>query len=655
MDDAGTIAGHYRLDPAQPSARSVGGLRAFAATDERDPVRKLIALQLRPDLPARPRWLAPQGAVPVEHAMMALDHGPGRDPGGQPCWFVLCPAPPGPALSVAPAVWGEAEALRCLLVPAAGALCALAERGLTHRAIRPDNVFRAAAGEKATLGPCWAAPPGSLQPAAYEPPYAAMCLPTGRGQGGITDDVYALGVLLLWCVLGGAADWADGVALAHRKLEHGSLAALAGGARLSASLQDLLHLMLADEPDHRPTPQMLLEPNQARSRRLATRPPARATRALDIGGESAWSARELAAAIARHPEQGVGQLRAGLVDRWLRRNLGDNGLAARVEECVHRRAAEALSDESRAQAMLVMRVVAVLDPLAPLVWRGATLFPDGLGTLLASVLASGNGPIAVALEELVANDGITQWCGCQTRRRDLPALKQDARDWRGWLATRGPMGGVKRLVYALNPLLLCGSPLLGGRLAVRLTDLLPALEDAAGQADRKRPPIDADIAAFAAARADLALVVELGQVDGFATEADRAAVLGFFGRLQLRTHPAPLPRLAAWLLESGMIALTRWHSLATRKALSEALAQHAQAGQIAPMLALAEDSGARASDRSGAAHAAARLEAIAAERAFLAADAPQRAAGAERAGQDIAAATGLVATLAAVLVLALAA
>jgi hypothetical protein len=482
-----------------------------------------------------------------------------------------------------------------------------------------------------------------------------MCQPAGRGEGSIADDVYALGVTLLWCVLGSAADWTDGVALARRKLELGSLAALAGGARLSGSLQDLLHLMLADEPDHRPMPSVLLEPGQARSRRLATRPPARATRALDIGGESAWFARDLASAIARHPDQGAGLLRTGQVDRWLRRNLGDSGLATRVEECVQRRAAEALGDESRAQAMLVMRTVAVLDPLAPLVWRAASLFPDGLGPLLAWVLASANGPLTVALEELVAHDAITQWCACQTRRRDLPALKQDARDWRGWLATRGPMGGLKRLVYALNPLLQCGSPLLSGHSAARLGDLLPALEAAAAQADKKRPPIDADIAAFAAARADQALVVELGQMDGCATEADRAVVLGFFGRLQLRTHPAPLPRLASWLLESGMIALTRWHSLATRTSLATALASHAQAGQIAPMLALAEDTGARAADRSGAIQAAARLEAIGTERVSLATDAPVRAAGAERAGQDIAAAAGLVATLTAVLALALAA
>jgi hypothetical protein len=655
MDDAGVIASHYRLDPAQASPRSVGGLRAFTVVDQRDPATKLIAVQIRPDLPPRPRLLAARGMAPVEHAMMALDHGPGRDPGGQPAWFGMCPVPPGPAMSAVPAALGEAEALRCLVVPAAVALCALAERGLTHRAIRPDNVFRVGSGEAVTLGPCWAAPPGSLQPAAFEPPYSAMCPPAGRGDGSIADDIYALGVLVLWCILGGAADWSDHAALARRKLEHGSLAALAGGVRLSASLQDLLLLMLADEPDHRPIPSVLLEPSQARIRRLATRPPARATRALEIGGENAWSARELASAIARFPDQGAGLLRTGLVERWLRRNLGYSGLAARVEECVHRRAAEALSDESRAQAMLVMRAVAVLDPQAPLVWRGVMLFPDGLGPLLAWVLASANGPLASALEELVAQDGITQWCACQTRRRDLPALKQDARDWRGWLALRGPMGGLKRLVYALNPLLPCGSPLLSGRLAARLTDLLPALEAAAAQADRKRPPIDADIAAFAAARADQALLTELGQVDGFATGTDRAAVLGFFGRLQLRAHPIPLPRLAAWLLESNMIALTRWRSLATRKALGDALAVHAQAGQIAPMLALTEDSGGRAVDRAGAAQAAARLEAIAAERRFLATDAPRRAAGAERAGQDLAAAAGLVATLAAGLALALAA
>ena len=184
MDDPGAIATYYQLDASHPAALTLGGLRAYAALDRRDPIRRLIAVQCRPELPPRARSLLRLGAAPVPHALTPLDQGPGRDPAGQEAWFILCVAPPGPAISATigtPArPWSEAEAIQCLLKPAATGLHALVERGVTHRAIRPDNVFRAGPGEPVTLGPFWAAPPASLQPNVFEPPYSAACLPAGR-------------------------------------------------------------------------------------------------------------------------------------------------------------------------------------------------------------------------------------------------------------------------------------------------------------------------------------------------------------------------------------------------------------------------------------------------------------------------------------------
>jgi eukaryotic-like serine/threonine-protein kinase len=662
MEPQGSIATHYQLDLAQPAPLIIGGLRAFAAQDRREPARRLLALQSAPDLPPRARVLARAiQSTPVPNLVLPLDQGPGRDPAGRPAFFLLCPAMPGPALGADRRPWPEAEAMRCLLRPAVLALEALAERSMTHRAIRPDNMFRAGPGEPVTLGPFWATPPASLQPAALEPPYSAQCLPAGRGEGTIADDIYALGVTLLWCLLGGPPAWDDAPAILRRKIDVGSLAALAPGANISSGMHDTLMGMLADDPDHRPNPNRLLAPEQARNRRLATRPAPRAQRPLTVGAQQAWTARELAHAIALEPEQGVTVLNSGTADRWIRRLLGDGQLAVNLEAATSQEGITE-TDPSRQNASTMMRAICALDPLAPLVWRGVAVFPDGIGTALAAAQGANNGAnsavskatVSAALEEIVVHDVAIAWAAQQPRRRDLGALRQDTRDWRGWIMQRGPMGGVKRLLYGANPLLACGSALLGGQVAARLQDLLPALEEAAPRADRAHPPIDAHIAAFIAARADGALLNDIGQLDGFATTEDRLAVIALFSRLQSRLHPAPLPGLAGWLLESGLIDVAAWRNLAQRKLLAERLAEAARAGQIAGMQRLANDTAARAADAAAAEKAAARVAAITVELATLETEAAARATEAERLGHEIATGAGLLAVVGAAVALGLA-
>jgi hypothetical protein len=326
--------------------------------------------------------------------------------------------------------------------------------------------------------------------------------------------------------------------------------------------------------------------------------------------------------------------------------LGDGELAVHVEETTE------TEDESekaapRRDAVMLMRVVWVLDPLAPLVWRGLALFPDGLAGALVAAQASGQAAALASLEELVVQDMLLHWSMLQTKRPDLPAMRQDMIDWRGWLSIRGPMGGIRRLAYGLNPLLPCASPLLAGRVVARLADLLPALDAAAARADRKRLPADPHIAAFVGARADTALLADGGRVDGFTSAPERLAVLQLFARLQARLHPAPLPGLAGWLLECGLIELEQWRGLDTRRALKARLAEAAAAGNITAMFHLAQDEAAQQADRAGAAAAAARAATIAHELAVLAASAPRRQAAAEELAYSIAGGAGLLAMLAA--------
>ena len=204
----------------------------------------------------------------------------------------------------------------------------------------------------------------------------------------------------------------DDSAILRRKLELGTYAALAGDERLPPIIGDLVRGMLAEDPEHRPTPTLLRDPASARGRRVAARPPRRAQRPIVLGSGEAWNARSLAYALAIEPDQGLNALRANHVEQWLRRGLGDAQLATRVEELVRHRNLDMSPNDVDGEAALVMRAIAVLDPLAPLCWRGLALWPDGIGTALAAAQASKPDAV-VPLEEIILREEAGNWAAAR--------------------------------------------------------------------------------------------------------------------------------------------------------------------------------------------------------------------------------------------------
>lgn len=642
------IAGQYFVDTARPLPGAGGGMPAFAVTDRRTGRGDLMAVQVERRSP--PRALALQTFTePVEGVLSPLAHGPAPDPAGNGGYYIVAPAPPGPALDARPRAWSESELLDHVLRPAARALDRLSSIGLTHRAIRPNNVFQAAPGQPVVLGMAWAAPPALHQPAIAEPPYVAMCLAAARGDGSIGDDVYALGVLLLILALGRSAlAGLDDEAVVRRKLDQGCFAALTGNGRLPAVIADIARGMLADDPEHRPHPALLTEPSAARARRVASRPSRRAPRPLQFAGRQAWNARALAHALASAPDAGLQALRNGAVDDWLRRQLGDAGLALRIEEMMRPRPGDVPRETSAGDALQAMAAVALIDPLTPLCWRGVAVWPSGIGP----ALAAGGDPAAIErLTEVVATEAIGSWASLHVDRYDAPMLRNEARQHRAWLGMRGPGGGVERLLYALNQLLPCASPLLGRSWVARLIDLLPALERAAADPATNQP-IDRHIAAFVAARSERRMeseIAALARTGEHAVEAE----LRLLATLQMRLHPAPLPALAKWITARSDELLAGWHSRARREKVTARMKELAEVGQLAPIVKLLQDATERIADRREAQAATAELARLDAELAALANDVPERATLARRWGQELAAGIGLLGAVAALLAAAL--
>jgi hypothetical protein len=660
-DDASSlIGGAYAVDATRPLPGAGGGLAAFAVIDRRSAGRSsLMAVQSPPGAPPRAAALHALTGWAEEGLLAPLAHGPARGAQGEPAWFVVSAAPPGPSLAVTLRPWNEHDLLDCVLRPAALVLEALETRRVTHRSIRPDNMFRAGPGASVVLGAAWSAPPALHQPTLFEPPYSAMCLPAGRGNGTIADDVYALGVVLVVLALGRLPlEGMDAAAILRRKLSLGSYAALVGDERLPPVINDLVRGMLAEDPEHRPPPVLLADPGAARSRRVAARPMRRGQRPLELSGGPVWDVRSLACSIAVDPDEGARLLRGGAVDRWLRRHLGDPALAVRLEEVVRLRALDAATDEAHAEAVMTMRAVAALDPLAPLCWRGVALWPDGLGPALAAAEAMGEpaGPLlAERLAGLVANETAGQWAQMRPERGDLNQVRTEARQRRTMMRLRGWSGGLPRLRYALNPLLPCSSRLLAGRLVGRLADLLAAMEAAAARPEARRErPIDREIVAFIAARHDPRFEAELdGLADVGSSEQAMLVQLRVLAGLQRRLEGGALPALAGWLAEQAAPALAGWHNRARREALERALGEAARAGQLAPMVALLDNAAARAADARGFQAAGEAVQRIDAELAALSGGTGERIETARRIGHEAALGVAMMAVTVALVALAL--
>lgn len=642
-------AGDWSVLLDQPVPALSGALPALAARHAAG--RRGFALACRPDLPPRTQLMAAVTGVSSESLLVPQAMVPARLPGAAResllAVFALPPGPPVLTTATRCRPWSEGELIQDLLRPVARVLAALEARGVTHRAVRVDNIFRAREGGQVVLGDGFCLPPACLQPAWCEPPPIAQCVPEGRGEGQPADDIFALGVALI-CVSAGRVPWAgiEPRTLHRARLEKGSFNALTEDLRLPGALADLLRAMLADDPELRPDATSVAGwPATLQGRKGAARPVRRAGRPLVIGTERALDTRTAAWLLGTNWAEGIRAVRSGALDGFLRRGIGDPAMAERLAETTR----AGLSDAPEtADDLLLCRAIAMLDPAAPLCWRGVAMMPDGIGPLLARAVCDEAGaPLRVRdVAALIAAEGPAKWAHSGGEPGLAASLSRTGAQWRVMLRTGGPVGGVDRLLYQLNPGMPCLSPLLRGAWTATQSALLTALEAAVPPPGGSETlPPDAHLAAYLAARNEGGFERLLSRIAGPPAEsiAARAAVLA---RLQGRfAANTALPRLAAWLAASAGPLLATWHSRTRRESLPARLAEVAAAGDLAAMHALLDDATARRADAEGAAAAHAEIAAIDAEQRVAAIGAPQRRAQARAAGEQASAGISLAVLL----------
>jgi serine/threonine protein kinase len=146
------------------------------------------------------------------------------------------------------------QLIKGFLTPAVNTLRELSARGITHRNIRPNNLYYSDASERLIMfGECVSAPPGLNQPLPFEALECAMADETGRGEGSIADDLFALGVTLLSLLIGRnpVANITDPHQYIFDRINLGSYANIVGVHRIQMNMMELLRGLLADDTRER--------------------------------------------------------------------------------------------------------------------------------------------------------------------------------------------------------------------------------------------------------------------------------------------------------------------------------------------------------------------------------------------------------------------
>lgn len=590
---------HVMADRPLP-ALSTASARAFVAVDRDDPSQRLYALITNPQMPFRlnairhARDLGKVSLIKPKYWSSIDWPLTGRRetvlllqrPFGEPLMASL-------DAQIRP--FDVPEIAKELMMPMVALLSALGDQRLTHRSIRPTNLFRTGHGEPVVAGEFYGAPPGFNQPAIFEPIERAMCPSPGRGSGEIADDLFALGVTALFLVLGrNPVTGLDDKVLLSRRAEIGSYAALTQELKPPGDLAPIIRSLMHDNPHDRWTVDDLRRwadlgvANQAAPTLITS-----SERAFEFAGGRHHTGRQLALAFSQNWQEAREVVQTDAVERWTERSIKDRELSQQIVECRHRGSSgpRTISDD-----LLLARTIVTLDPEGPLRWRGTSVMPDGLGAWTA--LVATDPEMTAAFSEMISSQLVEFWIEKQVQAGAATSLgKVDAARIRTYLDKPGPGSGIERCLYELNKGMACQSPRYIAANAVRIRDLMTAIDASAKTGDQK---LDRHVAAFLGARYSGSIDGELAEyANARGGEAALIAQLKIFAAVQFKHGPPELPNLAAFFLGHLKVLLAPYRNLALRKRLRSSAERIAATGKLPELLGVIRSRKTMKADKSG--------------------------------------------------------
>jgi hypothetical protein len=608
----------YLIDPGGPLANlDSPSAKAYSVEDRHDLGRRLFALICTPGIPPRIDDMVTVKGDVIPGVLPLVDWGVVFwPPLGQRCMAIIYARPLGGRFIDAQAEHGkrisESNLQSKIIVPLIGGLGALDGRHVNHREIRPANLFYMdKTHEQIVLGDYLTTPPGFDQPLMFETIERGMTTQGGRGDGTVMEDLYALGcTLALLLDSNNPVNSISDDDLIRSKIKYGSYATLFGKARIPLSLLEPIRGIMADAEEKRwGLEEMKFWISGKRQTPQQRKPAAKADTPFEFDGNEYTNTRTLAWALFKNTGEAAKVIKGKLLETWVRRSLKNPELGDAMEGIVAFTKIHT-SESSGSDDSLICRVCMVLDPKAPIRYKGIAVTIDGFGpTLAVEHLHQGN---MQTCAEIIVNEFPIMWLDNQQEAvLGTSDYEKTFRQLKGFIVINDLGYGIERCLYELNPSLSCRSNLVAEEYIDALEELLPALDKAANRVDVKTRPIDRHIAAFIAANFDQDIYPHLRALGSNKQETFLIGLLSLYAYLQWKLKNGALLGLCSWI--GGMLgpAINSYHNRNTRRDIEREIPRLVRKGSLPELFDLIDSAEKRKEDIDG--YAAAKIEYAAAE------------------------------------------
>ena len=481
----------------------------------------------------------------------------------------------------------QPEKFKTILLSILSAIDVLKGYGITHRAIRPDNIYyKDETRERLVIGDCIASFPAYYQPSTSEPIESLMAQKEGRGNGSDKDDIYAAGVLSLQLYLGHSLmEDLSTLEILRLKLKKGSYQALLGNDKISAHYATLFKGLLNDDADERwnyTQTYNLLEGKPGNTPQTNVERP---KKSLTINNEKVYNIKEIAYALLQDPEEGYELLKAGKISDWIKNGLENEKLNTQIEKLIHTNI-----DNQTNRELLISKLCIMLVPQLPIKYKTLCVFPGGLPKSI--FLAIKNKENLNIYYELFNSDLIKLWYQEQNSIR----APINVGEFKSYISRRDLGYGIDRIMYDFDEDLPCISPLLGEEFVNSAPRILRALDHTYEHQKVTSMPYDHNIMAY--------LRCKMGKkIDGILTDLNTgrealqaSAILRLYTDMQNKYGPSQLPNLAKWLVSACMLTIKSYHNIKYQKYLEREVLKIHKNGKLYEITDIIENEEARQKD-----------------------------------------------------------